>query len=121
VAGLPHRQAGTAASDVGTTSVPRAFLGYHLIAERAGRTTGFHSAGHADEAYIHFAGVEPGARRNGLGRRMCEHFFAVAVATGRTTDTGSVAFHTRLGLTVTLPEPGGLDQRLRLARVLDQS
>lgn len=62
-------------------------------------------------AYIHFAGVAPGARSRGLGRQLYEEFFRLARADGRTavsaitapSNSGSVAFHRALGFTVTGP------------------
>jgi ribosomal protein S18 acetylase RimI-like enzyme len=63
------------------------------------------------EAYIHFVGVHPGARGSGLGRRLYQEFFGVVRAHGRTVvravtapvNTGSIAFHRRMGFEV---EPG---------------
>lgn len=65
-------------------------------------------------AYIHFAGVAPHARGRGLGRVMYEAFFGLARADGRTVVTaitapansGSIAFHHRMGFTVSGPVPG---------------
>jgi len=69
---------------------------------------GFLSQTHADEAYIHFAGVAPEHRGAGLARELYERFFAVAREHGRTTvrcvtapvNTGSLAFHRRLGFEI---------------------
>jgi ribosomal protein S18 acetylase RimI-like enzyme len=79
--------------------------------ELAGFLVGFLSQSRPDEAYIHFVGVRPGGRGAGLGRRLYEVFFAVAGAHGRTVvravtapvNTGSVAFHRRMGFEI---EPG---------------
>lgn len=65
-------------------------------------------------AYIHFAGVAPGARDRGLGRVLYKAFFALARADGRRAVTavtspvnaGSVAFHESMGFAVTGPVPG---------------
>jgi ribosomal protein S18 acetylase RimI-like enzyme len=65
-------------------------------------------------AYIHFAGVAPGARRRGLGRLLYEAFFRLARDDGRQVvsavtsprNAGSVAFHRSLGFSVTGPVPG---------------
>jgi ribosomal protein S18 acetylase RimI-like enzyme len=62
-------------------------------------------------AYIHFAGVAPHARRQGLARLLYAEFFTLARAGGRTTvsavtapgNTGSIAFHRALGFSVTGP------------------
>ncbi|WP_327357350.1 GNAT family N-acetyltransferase [Streptomyces sp. NBC_01304] len=72
---------------------------------------GFHSADRADEAYIHFVGVDPALRGQGVGRRLYGAFFARAAAAGRTRvraitspgNAGSIAFHRSLGF---LLEPG---------------
>lgn len=77
----------------------------------AGFVIGFHSADRADEAYIHFTGVDPGLRGRGVARALYGRFFEQALAAGRTTvraitspqNTGSIAFHTAMGFTV---EPG---------------
>ena len=45
---------------------------------------GFHSQSAADEAYIHFVGIAPERRGEGLGRRLYERFFEDALADGRT-------------------------------------
>lgn len=65
-------------------------------------------------AYIHFVGVSPRARQQGLARRLYEEFFALARADGRRTvgavtapvNAGSIAFHRSLGFTVTGPVAG---------------
>ena len=67
-----------------------------------------------EQAYVHFAGVAPGARHSGLGRVLYEDFFALARADRRREvravtsagNTGSVAFHQSLGFAVTGPVPG---------------
>jgi ribosomal protein S18 acetylase RimI-like enzyme len=71
----------------------------------AGFLAGFLSQTHADEAYIHFAGVSPAFRRRGVGRLLYERFFAVARAHGRSVvrcvtspvNERSVAYHRALG------------------------
>jgi ribosomal protein S18 acetylase RimI-like enzyme len=73
--------------------------------ELAGFLCGFLSQTFPDEAYVHFVGVAPAHRRAGLARELYERFFAAARAQGRATvrcvtspvNTGSVAFHRRLG------------------------
>jgi ribosomal protein S18 acetylase RimI-like enzyme len=69
---------------------------------------GFLSQADADEAYIHFVGVSPERRGEGLGRQLYERFFADAGAHGRSTvrcvtspvNEASVAFHKALGFEV---------------------
>lgn len=66
---------------------------------------GFLSQTFRDEAYIHFAGVDPDYRKMGLGGALYERFFEVARNLGRTVvrcvtspvNKGSVAFHLRMG------------------------
>jgi len=66
---------------------------------------GFLSQTDPDEAYIHFVGVAPEHRGEGLGRRLYERFFDDARAAGRLrvrcvtspANTQSVAFHEALG------------------------
>ena len=63
------------------------------------------------QAYVHFAGVAPQARRQGLAELLYTEFFALARAEGRTTvsavtapvNTGSIAFHRAMGFSVTGP------------------
>src|SRR6266536_1310119 len=43
--------------------------------ELAGFLCGFRSQTFADEAYVHFVGVDPGRRGSGLGRLLYERFF----------------------------------------------
>jgi ribosomal protein S18 acetylase RimI-like enzyme len=93
--------------------LPRLFLEHFaetsLVAEDegelAGFLVGFLSPSRPDEAYIHFVGVHPARRRDGLARTLYERFFALAQADGRRLvrcvtsplNEGSVAFHRRLG------------------------
>lgn len=74
----------------------------------AGFVVGFHSADHADEAYIHLTGVNPRLRGRGVARTLYDRFFEQARAAGRTTvravtsphNTGSIGFHTSMGFAV---------------------
>ena len=74
----------------------------------AGFLIGFLSQTEPDEAYIHFVGVAPERRGEGVGRRLYERFFDEAQAHGRKrvrcvtspANTTSVAFHERLGFTI---------------------
>ncbi|WNG81724.1 GNAT family N-acetyltransferase [Mycobacterium sp. ITM-2016-00316] len=72
---------------------------------------GFLSQSQADEAYIHFVGIDPGYRGRGLGADLYERFFAIARWHRRRTvraitsasNTGSQAFHQRMGFSVSDP------------------
>lgn len=104
-------------------SLPRLFLDHFhatsLIAERpgsgdlAGFLIGFPSPSLPDEAYIHFVGVHPAARGSGLARTLYESFFALARDHGRRVvraitapvNTASIAFHRKMGFTVSGPVP----------------
>jgi ribosomal protein S18 acetylase RimI-like enzyme len=76
--------------------------------ELAGFLCGFLSQTNPDEAYIHFVGVSPEQRGQGVGRTLYEHFFDEARAQGRTvvrcvtspTNENSVSFHQALGFEV---------------------
>jgi ribosomal protein S18 acetylase RimI-like enzyme len=81
--------------------------------ELAGFLIGFPSPSQPDAAYIHFVGVHPSLRGHGLARTLYERFFALARAHDRRVvsaitapqNTGSIAFHTAMGFTVTPPIP----------------
>jgi ribosomal protein S18 acetylase RimI-like enzyme len=81
--------------------------------ELAGFLIGFLSPSQPDAAYIHFVGVHPSLRGNGLARVLYERFFALARANGRQLvsaitapqNAGSIAFHTAMGFTVSAPIP----------------
>jgi ribosomal protein S18 acetylase RimI-like enzyme len=91
-----------------------------LIAEHeeelVGFLVGFLCPTHADEAYVHFAGVHPAWRRVGLARDLYRRFCAMAQAEGRTmvravtspVNKDSIAFHQRLGF-VLMPGNGEVD------------
>ena len=99
--------------------LPRMFLDHFhatsLVAERdgdlAGFLIGFLSPSVRDAAYIHFVAVDPRSRGTGLGRLLYERFFGLAAADGRRVvraitspvNSGSIAFHTAMGFTVTGP------------------
>ena len=89
------------------------FDGTSFVAEDAdgdllGFVCGFLSQTFADEAYIHFVGVTPEDRGEGLGRTLYERFFDEARANGRTlvrcvtspSNEGSIAFHEAMGFEV---------------------
>ncbi len=101
--------------------LPRLFLDHFhatsFVAERdedlAGFLIGFLSPSVRDAAYIHFVAVNPRLRGSGLARLLYERFFGLAAADGRRVvraitaphNTGSIAFHTAMGFTVTGPVP----------------
>jgi predicted GNAT superfamily acetyltransferase len=72
----------------------------------AGFLCGFRSQTYAEEAYIHFVGVDPRRRGSGLGRALYERFFeAVAPRTVVRAVTSpmnerSVVFHQALGFEI---------------------
>ncbi len=91
-----------------------------LVAERsvdgepvqlAGFLVGFPSAADAEQAYIHFVGVDPALRGSGLGRVLYKQFFDLMRSQGRTVvhavtspvNTGSIAFHQALGFSAGEP------------------
>ncbi len=88
------------------------FRGTSLIVEHEERLlgflVGFFCADHAEEAYIHFVGVDPAWRRTGLARDLYGRFARLARADGRRVvravtapvNAGSVAFHTALGFAI---------------------
>lgn len=82
--------------------------------ELVGFLIGFLSQSRADEAYIHFVGVHPAHRQQGVAQLLYERFAEEAERAGRRTlrcvtspvNRGSIAFHTRLGFSA-VPGPGG--------------
>ena len=99
-----------------TALLPELFLEHFydtsLVLERGielvGFLVGFLSQAHPNEAYIHFVGVHPDFRKKGIGAILYEKFFEVCRNQDRTivraitsrVNTGSVAFHTRMGFQV---------------------
>jgi ribosomal protein S18 acetylase RimI-like enzyme len=81
-----------------------------FVAEEDGRLAGFlcgfRSQAFADEAYVHFVGVDPALRGRGAGRLLYERFFeAVRPRTlvrcvTSPMNEASVAFHTSIGFEV---------------------
>jgi ribosomal protein S18 acetylase RimI-like enzyme len=73
--------------------------------ELLGFVCGFLSQTADDEAYIHFVGVTPEDRGEGLGRALYQRFFEEVQANGRSVvrcvtspvNRGSVEFHEALG------------------------
>lgn len=76
--------------------------------ERVGFLIGFQSQTYPDEAYIHFVGVHPQFRKQGVGKRLYERFFIVARERGcqrvrcvtSPVNKTSIAFHLQMGFTV---------------------
>lgn len=103
-------------------ALPRLFLDHFhrtsLVIDEPGRLVGFLigilSPAEPDQAYVHFVGVAPHARRHGLARLLYTEFFAIARADGRSTvtavtapvNTASISFHRAMGFAVTGPVPG---------------
>jgi ribosomal protein S18 acetylase RimI-like enzyme len=89
------------------------FEGTSFVAEDetgdlVGFVCGFLSQTDPSEAYIHFVGVSPDRRGEGIGRRLYERFFEEVREAGRAVvrcvtapaNEGSVAFHEALGFEV---------------------
>ena len=99
------------------------FAGTSLIAEDAnsdlaGFLVGFDSPDHPGESYVHFVGVRPDLRGDGLGRDLHDRFAHDAVARGivtvrcvtSTANEVSVAFHTGIGFVIDgVDEPVEID------------
>ena len=84
--------------------------------ELAGFLVGFFSQCNQGEAYIQFAGVNPQYRREGVGKRLYNEFFAVcrshSIVTVKSStspeNTLSILFHQVLGFTI-LPGDGEIN------------
>ncbi len=106
----------------------RHFCGTSLVAERGGEIAaflvGFVSPCHPEEAYIHFAGVHPRHRSQGLGKKLYTRFFHEVGARGCQTvrcvtspvNKGSIAFHLAMGFET---EQGGPGMPLPVAQHYD--
>ena len=74
--------------------------------ELLGFLCGFRSQTFADEAYIHFVGVDPAQRGRGIARLLYERFFdavaprTIVRAVTSPVNESSVAFHRALGFEV---------------------
>jgi ribosomal protein S18 acetylase RimI-like enzyme len=90
---------------------------------------GFRSADHPEVAYIHFVGVDPALRGQGVARSLYEMFFAEVAALGCTRvdaitgppNTQSQAFHRAMGFEVTGPVDdydGPGEARMTMSRTL---
>jgi ribosomal protein S18 acetylase RimI-like enzyme len=97
--------------------------------ELAGFVCGFLSQTADDEAYIHFVGVDPERRGEGLGRDLYQRFFEEVRTSGRAVvrcvtsplNERSVAFHESLGFEVERVVPdydGPGEDRVLLVRRL---
>jgi ribosomal protein S18 acetylase RimI-like enzyme len=77
---------------------------------------GFRSQTSPTTAYIHFVGVDPTRRSQGLGRMLYQHFFEVVHQSGCTevhaitspVNKGSIAFHKSMGFEI-LPGDAKVD------------
>jgi len=84
--------------------------------EIQGFLVGFRSQTAPNHAYIHFVGVHPDTRGQGIGSRLYEHFFEVVRQLGCTeahaitspVNKGSIAFHTSMGFAI-LPGDAEID------------
>jgi ribosomal protein S18 acetylase RimI-like enzyme len=96
--------------------LPRLFFEHFretsFVAEEDGEVVGFLcgflSQTHPEQAYVHFVGVRPDRRGDGLGRELYERFFAAARTARRRVvrcvtapvNEASIAFHRRLGFEI---------------------
>lgn len=86
---------------------PTSFVTEHN-GEIVGFITGFVSQTFPEEAYIHFVGVHPGFRRNGIARTLYERFFSAVQSLGCRTvrcvtspvNRNSISFHRRMGFSL---------------------
>ncbi len=88
------------------------FTGTSLVAECrgeiAGFLTGFKSQTYPDQAYIHFLGVHPDYRRQGLARKLHERFYKIVKELGCRSiqcvtsplNKVSIAFHVEMGFAI---------------------
>jgi ribosomal protein S18 acetylase RimI-like enzyme len=84
------------------------FVAENEAGELVGFVCGFLSQTADDEAYIHFIGIDPEHRGEGLGRELYERFFEEVRGAGRAVvrcvtspvNDRSVAFHESLGFEV---------------------
>lgn len=102
-------------------SVPRLFLDHFynssFIAEyesqMCGFLIGFFSQTRLSEGYIHFVGIHPDFRQQGLGRTLYERFFKLCLSENKTVirsctspvNKQSIKFHQKIGFSI---EPGNI-------------
>jgi ribosomal protein S18 acetylase RimI-like enzyme len=87
---------------------PTSTVAEHPDGGLAGFLVGFLSPADPATGYVHFVGVDPAARRTGLGAALYRRFFDDAARAGARTvravtspiNTTSITFHTALGFTV---------------------
>lgn len=88
---------------------------------------GFQSADHPEVAYIHFVGVDPDLRKQGVARSLYETFLADVASLGCTRvdaitgppNTTSQSFHRAMGFEVSGPHPdydGPGEDRMSMSR-----
>jgi ribosomal protein S18 acetylase RimI-like enzyme len=98
------------------TMLPKLFFVHFkptsFVAEQEGKirgfVCGFVSQTNPTQAYIHFLGVDPDYRKDGLGRKLYEQFFEAARSRGCTealcitspVNKTSIAFHRRMGFEI---------------------
>lgn len=76
--------------------------------EMIGFLVGFLSQSNPDEAYIHFAGVHPEYRKQGIGHMLYRSFFQTVQDFDRSfvrcitspVNQGSIAYHTKMGFEI---------------------
>jgi L-amino acid N-acyltransferase YncA len=99
-----------------TAMLPRLFLDHFcdtsLVVEKeetlVAFLVGFLSPARPEEGYIHFAGVHPDYRGQGIGAGMYRQFFRLCSENGRQSvrsctspvNKGSIRFHQRLGFSI---------------------
>lgn len=99
-----------------STMLPRLFFVHFchtsFVIEKEGEIiaflVGFFSPSLPEEAYIHFVGVHPEYRKQGLGRHLYRRFFAEARQHGRNTvrcvtspvNRTSIAYHRQMGFQI---------------------
>lgn len=89
--------------------LPRLFFTHFyetsFIAELDSKIIGFLSQSNLEEAYIHFVGIHPEFRKQGIGGTLYRQFFQTAQEFGRTrikcvtspVNKSSIAYHLRMG------------------------
>lgn len=83
---------------------------------------GFMSQSQPQVAYIHFVGVHPSHRKHGLAKYLYERFFSLARSRGAhevhcitsAVNSGSIAFHKRMGFEVREGEGGKIEFRRKI-------
>lgn len=82
------------------------------LGQIVGFLVGFLSQSEPSEAYIHFVGVAPTARQQGIAANLYHRFFSMAQQRGRSVvraitspiNAASIAFHRAMGFAVTPPD-----------------